>query len=85
MSQPPGRDSLGLVALAVLAPVCCLGLPLLLAAGAGAGLWIIGAGLPVAIAVLVGGIMIARWWRARPRASSRRASDVVPAVSPRQD
>lgn len=80
MTQRAGRNSWQILALVILGPVCCLALPLLLVAGAGAGLWIIGAGIPLVLATLAGGFVIARWWRTR---SSRfRDRDGIPPIVP---
>lgn len=58
------RDAL---ALAILGPLCCLALPLLAAASAGAGFWIVGAAMPVVLGLALAGFVVGRWWRARRR------------------
>lgn len=78
--ESSGGGSLGTLALVVLGPICCLGLPLLLAVGIGSGLWIIGAAIPIVLVAIVGGLVIGRWWRfrsIRSRAPSRPATGAL--------
>lgn len=59
-------DFLPVFALPVLGAVCCLGLPLLLAAlGSGAALWLLGVGAPLALAATVIRVALAALRRRR--------------------
>lgn len=62
------RSKLATGAIVVLAPLCCLGLPLLVVAGVSIGLAAAlgGALLAVAVAVVVGGLLVLRGRRRRP-------------------
>lgn len=77
MRSQPNRGFLSALLLPALALACCVGLPLLLAAGAGGVLWLIGAGLPVVLAVLVAGAAAQAWRRRRGMA--------VPRTSPQAE
>lgn len=46
------RDPLAGTSVVLVAAVCCLTLPIVLSAGAGAAAWAIGPGLPLAIAAV---------------------------------
>ena len=61
------RDAAALLALPLVALACCVGLPLLASIGVGAFLWLAGAGLPLAIAVVFGGLVVGLVWRRRRR------------------
>ncbi len=65
------KGRLAPLALTAVAVVCCAGLPLVLAAGTGALLWIIGAGVPLVLVVLAVGVLIER---------RRRSSRTQPVV-----
>lgn len=53
-------DRVATIAISAVALVCCLGLPLVLAAGAGALVWIVGAGAPLVILAALGAWVFAR-------------------------
>ena len=53
-------DRFATIAIPVVALICCLGLPLVLAAGAGAFVWIVGAGVPLVVLAVVGDWVVAR-------------------------
>ena len=57
-------DRVATISIPIVALVCCLGLPLVAAAGAGA-LWIVGAGVPLVVLAAVGAWLFARR-RTRP-------------------
>jgi hypothetical protein len=60
MRSQSDRDFLGVLLLPLLGLACCVGLPLLLSVGAGAAIWVFGAGAPLALAVVLGGLAIQR-------------------------
>ena len=53
-------DRVAVVAIPIVAIVCCLGLPLALAVGAGALVWIVGAGVPLVALAAIGAGLVAR-------------------------
>ena len=53
-------DRVATIAIPVVAILCCLGLPLVVAAGAGAFVWIFGAGVPLVVLAAVGAWVVAR-------------------------
>ena len=53
-------DRIASIAIPAIAIVCCLGLPLVLAAGAGAFVWIVGAGVPLVVLAAGGAWLFAR-------------------------
>lgn len=67
--RSPDRDFLGVLLIPLLGLACCVGLPLLLSAGAGAAVWILGAGAPIAVAVVIGGVIVQRWRHRRAAAA----------------
>ncbi len=73
MRTQSDRDFLAVLLFPALALACCVGLPLVVAAGAGGVLWLVGAGLPLVLAVLVAGL-IAQRWRHRRDIAARRSS-----------
>ena len=58
-------DRVATISIPIVALVCCLGLPLVVAAGAGALVWIVGAGVPLVVLAAVGAWLFARR-RTRP-------------------
>jgi heme exporter protein D len=68
MKEP--RKSLGAGAIALLPIACCLGLPLLVAAGTGAATLVWGAGVIAALALAVAAVVLLA--RRRARAAGRR-------------
>src|SRR5688500_1476901 len=70
MRSQSHRDSLAILLLPFLGIACCVGLPLLLSAGAGAAVWILGAGAPLVFAIVLAGLVAQ--WRRRRRASGTR-------------
>lgn len=53
-------DRVATIGIPVVALVCCLGLPLVLGAGAGAFVWIVGAAVPLVVLAAVGTWAFAR-------------------------
>lgn len=83
MSSESDRDFAAILFLPILGLACCVGIPLLLSVGAGAALWVIGAGVPLAVAVLIVGLLIQRSRRRRAAARSvARRSGSSPASGP---
>lgn len=59
-------DRVAMIGIPVVALVCCLGLPLVLGAGVGAFVWIVGAALPLVVLAAV------RTWASRGERPARR-------------
>ena len=67
-------DRVATVAIPVVALVCCLGLPLVLAAGAGALVWIVGAGVPLVVLAASGAwVFVRRGTRSNDRSRAGTA------------
>lgn len=81
MRSRSDRDFPGVMLVPVLSLVCCVGLPLLLTAGAASAAWIVGAGVPLIVTIALVGLTVQRL-RQRRATRTRGALRGSTAVAP---